>query len=243
MEQINRYLTISIANLYPKQYKDLTFWLGIVPFELYKSGIFIALIQLIWLSSFNGIQFHVLPFLISSSIINMLKSNYDSIRPGCIDTDTFPDTNPNYCEEPIMYESFPSGHSGIAFSFVAGLYMQLFHGNGKFFEIPIPKGYPRIILFSIVLMMAIMTAIHRIVGGYHSVLDVLFGGALGFTFGVFTWLASNCVTNNTIQISEILNNNSIIMLMFKGLWTIVILNLAYIHLTEDLLFVRQIHHS
>lgn len=241
MQSINQFLTLSIARLYPSKYRNLTFWLGIVPFEIYKGGIFIALIQMIWLSSFNGIQFHVLPFFIANTIIGMLKDKYDSPRPGCVDPIEFPHTNPNYCMEPTRNESFPSGHSGVAFALLAGIYMQLFHGNGKIFEILIPSGNSRLIFFGIAAVVAFIVALHRIIGGYHTVWDVIFGGALGFSFGVFSWIAGESVKSNAINVSQIFTNNTTTMLIFKGIWTLVILDIAYSHL-EELKDLKEMHH-
>ena len=64
--------------------KQLPYYLGLLPYELYVlPGMFIAMIQVIVLSAYSPIQFHLLPHFFAFSLFQLIKGTFGRERPGC----------------------------------------------------------------------------------------------------------------------------------------------------------------
>lgn len=167
--------------------RAIPYYSGLVPYEVYViPGMYVAMLQMIWQGSSGAARFHVLPHLFAYSFFQLLKSNVVRTRPGCA-YEMRGAINPGHCRGHVRHESFPSGHTGIAFALVAALCMELFATpEPRLFEIPIPEPL-RVPIAATAVFVACMVSLHRVAGGYHHVGDVLIGAFLGSLIGMMTW--------------------------------------------------------
>lgn len=196
---INYTLTKGIYDIinYNEFTKQIPFWLGLVPYEIYVIPfMYLAILQVLWFDSPNDVQLHLLPHWFAYSLFGMLKGKTKIQRPGCEYTKELKGIDPSHCEGSNRYKSFPSGHTGIAFSLTTTIFMELnLSKTPYFFEIPITKKWAKQLIKGISGFICLMVPIHRISGGYHSLLDVTVGAILGIIIGVTSWLAMNYYKN------------------------------------------------
>lgn len=190
MMDVNRIVTKSLQQTISRRpwLRAIPFYGGLIPYEIYViPGMYVAMLQMIWQGSAGAARFHVLPHLFAYSFFQLLKGNVKRIRPGCIYKTMRGVINPGHCKGRVREESFPSGHTGIAFALVAALCMELFATpEPQLFEIDIPQRL-RVPIAVAGILVALLVSLHRVAGGYHHVGDVLVGAMLGSLIGVMTW--------------------------------------------------------
>ena len=169
--------------------KQLPYYLGLLPYELYVlPGMFIAMIQVIVLSAYSPIQFHLLPHFFAFSLFQLIKGTFGRERPGCANEILSEFIDESHCSGKQRFMSFPSGHTGIAFALAIALYMEMnYSKEPKFFEIKIKKKKYRNLISFIGLFVAFNISIHRISKGYHYASDTIIGSLLGSAIGYITW--------------------------------------------------------
>ena len=119
---------------------SIPFYFGLLPYELYVlPGMYLAILQVIWLETLSPVQFHLLPHFFAFSIFQGLKKTIRRGRPGCVNTETMGGfIDASHCEGKFKWQSFPSGHTGVAFSLATALAMEmLVPETGNFFDIEI----------------------------------------------------------------------------------------------------------
>lgn len=174
-------------------------------YEIYViPGMFLALLWMVLRRlmdhryELEPLRFHILPHLLSFSIAHQLKSLFPRIRPGCQRLRSGTTTrlralssrssiHPLDCLKKGN-ESFPSGHTMVAFSMLCGLGLTLFDHPPCFYPFPILRSLTiRILLFMVFAWVAVGTALQRIADGYHRVSDVLSGILLGIVVGYISY--------------------------------------------------------
>lgn len=188
-------LTRLIYNLFDKNniIKKLPYWLGLLPYEIYViPGMYLSILQVIWLETVNPIQFHLLPHWFAYSFFQILKGTIKRSRPGCVNKDMSAHISKNHCEGKTFFQSLPSGHTGVAFALATALYMEMSYSKyPKFFEFPITTPGKQKIISMLGYFVATGISIHRISKGYHHVFDVIIGAILGSLIGYFSWTVIN----------------------------------------------------
>ena len=169
--------------------RELPYYLGLLPYEIYVlPGMFIAMIQVILYSSYNPIQFHLLPHFFAFSLFQLIKGTVGRERPGCSRKSLGNFIDKSHCSGKQRFLSFPSGHTGIAFALATALYLEMNHSsNPKFFDIEIKDKKNQKLISYLGIFVAVFISIHRISKGYHYFSDTLVGGILGSTIGYVTW--------------------------------------------------------
>jgi len=189
------YATRSIFRLINnnKYLKQLPYIFGLLPYEIYViPGMYLSILQSIWLETVNPIQFHLLPHWFAYSFFQLLKGTIKRGRPGCVNKDMKGEISPNHCNGKVMYQSFPSGHTGVSFALATALYMEMMHSdNPKFFEFPIKTERTRKLIAGIVYFIASSISVHRMSKGYHHLFDVIIGAILGAIIGYLSWTVVN----------------------------------------------------
>jgi membrane-associated phospholipid phosphatase len=215
----------------------IPYYFGLVPYEVYViPGMYVAMLQMIWQGSIGSARFHILPHLFAYSFFQLLKSNVKRTRPGCAYKSMRGAINPGHCRGHVRHESFPSGHTGIAFALVAALCMELFATREpRLFEVPIPETL-RLPIALAAIFIACMVSLHRVVGGYHHVGDVLIGASLGSLVGIMTWR----VLSNVQQKSH--DDNYPLPMTGKLLLTIPISFLMWRFITRQVFELTSIKH-
>lgn len=172
---------------------SLPYYLGLLPYELYVlPGMYISILQVIWFSAFNPIQFHLFPHFFAYSIFQFLKGAVNRKRPGCAYKKMSHYIDDSHCNKKNSIMSFPSGHTGIAFALASALFAEMvFSNNPKFFDIDVKGKYTRTLIWICGLFVALMISIHRISKGYHYVGDVITGAILGSSLGFISWSVLN----------------------------------------------------
>jgi membrane-associated phospholipid phosphatase len=191
IDQIDFMITKSIFKLFDNKIsKNISHFFGLVPYEIYViPGMYLAILQIIWLGTPDPIQFHLLPHWFSYSIFQFLKKSIKRPRPGCKYKELSKYIESSHCTKGHELQSFPSGHTGVAFSLATALFMEMNYSKlSHFFEISIKKDSTKKIISSIGLFVASMIGLHRISKGYHSFIDVVTGAILGSLIGMFSWL-------------------------------------------------------
>lgn len=262
INEIDKKLSAKIANFFTGKLKNIPFYLGLLPYELYVfPGMFVALFQIIWYSSFDVIQFHIIPHLLAYSLFTLLKRYVKRPRPGCFNKKDYPNINKSHCTKSKKMQSFPSGHTGVAFSLLAALALEITYGSGKFFGLEISKGWPQLLLIGTGGFISIMTAIQRVSGGYHTLFDVIFGSILGISIGSMSWIVTEsstikfnnyCTKNSKNKICINKNKNllnkdltpkeKVFVNGLKVIWSIIIFFLSWKFFTVDLKDLKAIHH-
>ena len=191
LSNLDLILSNSIYKFFGNKYlKVIPNILGLIPYEMYViPGMYIAILQVIWLGTPNPIQFHLLPHWFSYSIFQFLKGKIKRPRPGCFQKSMSDYIDDGHCKHGHELKSFPSGHSGVAMSLAMSLLMEmLFSENPHFFEISINNKIAKYVIATFGILMALMVGLHRISKGYHSLFDVSIGFLIGGSIGVISWV-------------------------------------------------------
>ena len=171
------------------------YYLGLLPYELYVlPGMFLAILVMLFKETPAPVQFHLLPHWFAYSMSMYLKKNVDRVRPGCERKEKGKRIDPKHCEEEPREESFPSGHTLIAFSLLIALFLFLldptYNASGEkwiFGE----EGWVRTLTLIGATVVAINVAIHRVSFGYHHVSDVVAGAIIGSSIGFISYYMCN----------------------------------------------------
>lgn len=206
LNKIDFYITKKIYDLFNRKYLNkIPRYLGLIPYEIYVlPGMFFAILQVLWLNTPSPIQFHLLPHWFAYSIFQFLKKSIAKWRPGCKYPQLSKYIDESHCNHGHQLQSFPSGHTGVAFSLATALYSELtYPDHPKFFEISMPKNSMRnhILKYSGIFV-AIMISIHRISKGYHSFFDVLAGMILGSLIGFISWVTLESFEDKYMKICD-----------------------------------------
>jgi membrane-associated phospholipid phosphatase len=174
-----------------KGVEQLPVWLGLVPYEFYiLPGMYLAIFQTLWLGTPNPVQFHLLPHWFAYSIFQLLKGSIKTYRPGCWIKTMGKFIDESHCLHGHEFQSFPSGHTGIATSLATALFCEMmFSEDPHFFEMNIKNDKIRNGIAFIGLFVAFMTGIHRVSKGYHSLFDSMTGMLIGACIGFMSWSA------------------------------------------------------
>ena len=162
---------------------------GLIPYEIYViPGMYLSLLQVIWLGTPNPVQFHLLPHWFSFSLFLLLKHAFKKERPGCFYEDLQEFIDEGHCADHTRFQSFPSSHAGIAMALASALYMEMTYSEDPhFFEMKIRSRNHRNIISSIGFLITIFIGIHRLSKGYHGFFDVIAGYIIGFCIGFISW--------------------------------------------------------
>ena len=193
MDSLDLHLTKAVYNAVNSNNitKEIPNMFGLLPYELYViPGMFISILQVVWKDDFDPITFHLLPHFMAYSLFQMLKHNITRKRPGCFNKAIATYIDSSHCSKKSALQSFPSGHTGVAFALATALYLQMNKKNPVFFGVAVSKKTAKIISW-VGFVVALMTSLHRISKGYHSVFDVLAGALLGSSIGYIMWSVGN----------------------------------------------------
>lgn len=182
--------------------KSIPHVLGLVPYEIYViPGMYLAIIQTILFETHKPVQFHLLPHWFSYSIFQFLKKSIKRGRPGCVDKSLGDFIDPGHCKGSHKFQSFPSGHMGVASSLATALFMEMhYSADSKFFEVPIKTEIMKNIISLSGIFVAMMVGLHRISKGYHSFFDVMCGFLLGCSIGAISWkVLENCKVEQELK--------------------------------------------
>jgi hypothetical protein len=102
----------------------------------------------------------------------------------------------SHCRGKTAVQSFPSGHTLIAFALATSLIMYLLdplveNKSKIFLKIPFYKKKVRAATISIALIIAVMVSAHRVKHEYHNTTDVVIGGILGMAIGFVSYHICN----------------------------------------------------
>ncbi len=218
------------------------YYLGLLPYEIYVLlGLYIAILQVIWLNNPNPIQYFILPYFFTSMIFYAIKTRFHRMRPGCYNKSMSKYMNEKYCSASEASKSFPSGHTGTAFALATALMMEMMYSEESDKYSPKTK---KIVIF-IAFIVAIFVALHRVSNGYHHVGDVLAGAILGSIIGYISWTSINvfkkkyydlCREHHSKEecsrkVAQFPNSG---MLFGKIILTIIILYLIYLFFAKDM---------
>tara|TARA_Y100001970_G_scaffold293968_1_gene445193 strand:+ start:5777 stop:6661 length:885 start_codon:yes stop_codon:yes gene_type:complete len=210
LDEIDYKMTKFIYNIFnDTPISELPHYLGLIPYEFYViPGMYIAILQVIWLGTPNPVQFHLLPHWFSYSIFQFLKKTIKRKRPGCFHKDLGKYINASHCKHGHELQSFPSGHTGVAFSLATALYMEMHYSeNPHFFEMPINNPTTQRIISTSGILVAAMVALHRVSKGYHSFIDVFAGELIGISIGFISWITLNHFKKSYYKTCEEKNKN------------------------------------
>lgn len=161
---------------------------GIYPFEVYViPGMYISIILLILTGSPGPLQFHLLPHFFAYIYASKIKMAVTRPRPGCYFKD-IDITEPGHCKGTKHIQSWPSGHTCVVYALLSALLMELYYSEKPtVFEINIKNKTNRNIIAAIGCCIAILTSLHRVSEGFHSVFDVISGIFIGISLGFISW--------------------------------------------------------
>ena len=170
--------------------KKIPVWFGLWPYELYViPGMYLGILQVIWLESMAPVQLHLLPHFFAFSVFQGLKKSVQRTRPGCMyKSDLGMNMDPGHCAGKEMLKSFPSGHAGVSFALATALAMEmLIPKESNFFDVKIKDQRVKRIVAALGVTVAVLVSVHRVSNGYHYVGDVLTGAILGCSIGYISW--------------------------------------------------------
>jgi membrane-associated phospholipid phosphatase len=176
---------------------QIPYYLGLIPYELYVlPGMFIAIAHMLYHNTYTPLQFHLLPHWFAFSMATYIKHNIHRTRPGCKFPEMKTKISKNHCVMPTQQQSFPSGHTIIAFALATTLLTYLNdetvdEKNKVFLGIPFYNKHVKLTTEIVAIIVASMTAIHRIGFGYHYFGDVCIGALLGMFIGYSSYKMIN----------------------------------------------------
>lgn len=221
------------------------YYLGLLPYELYViPGMFVAMISMFYYQSFHPVQFHLLPHWFAFSMGLYLKNHIKRIRPGCsekLKMDKLIDES--HCKGKTRMQSFPSGHTMVAFALATSLRMYLeddsYADDDKvFLGIQFSDPYIKGCTIALAYFVASMISIHRISYGFHHVGDVFSGAILGTMIGYTSYTVSNTARDVYVSkpVDEIMWN---VIRVFGGVLSII----GFLHFfVVDFKKLSAIHH-
>lgn len=166
-------------------HSSLPRWLGLIPYEIYAiPGMLVSILIAISFEDSTALQIHILPHLLTFSIIQLYKHWVSRKRPGCTEDPgavIFVRDSQNTCRV-AGQNSFPSGHAGISAALATGLILYLYS------PISIVKdSTTRLVLSILAGMVSVFVMIHRVSYGYHYVSDVVIGALIGVACAAFSF--------------------------------------------------------
>ena len=116
-----------------KSLQGVSHYLGLVPYEFYViPGMYIAILQVLWLNVIGPIQFHLLPHWFAYSIFQFMKKSIKRPRPGCKHKNLSKFIDSSHCKNGHENQSFPSGHTGVAASLATALFLEMNYSDNGF---------------------------------------------------------------------------------------------------------------
>lgn len=209
--KIDYKLSQAIYDLFnQKNLKLLPNYLGLIPYEIYVlPGMYIAILQTIWLGTPNPTQFHLLPHFFAYSIFQLLKGTIKRPRPGCHIKSMKGFIDKGHCIGGHEWQSFPSGHSGIATSLAVALFMEMMYSDDPhFFEMNVDDIKTRRLIAFSGIFVASMVILHRVSKGYHSLFDSLTGMLIGGCIGFISWTTLDFFKKKYHSVCEIMGPNA-----------------------------------
>ena len=210
-KSIDYILTKNVYDLFNNNIlRKIPHFLGLIPYEFYViPGMYIAILQVLWLGTPNPIQFHLLPHWFSYSIFQFLKKKIKRVRPGCGYKEMGKFIEKSHCNSSYKFQSFPSGHMGVSMALATSLFMEMnYSETPHFFEIPITSKITQKIISFVGLFVAIMVGIHRVSKGYHHIGDIFVGGIIGFCIGFISWMVLEYYKKAYTKLCEERENNN-----------------------------------
>ena len=192
LNKLDLSITTALYNLFNsnnKFIKNIPYLFGLIPYEIYViPGMYISMLQVLWFGSPSPLQFHLLPHFFAYSFFQNMKKSIKSKRPGCFHNKLSKYIDASHCSKSHRFQSFPSGHTGVASALATALCMEMLLGKpSKFFDINVGKTASKVIA-SLGYFVVLMISLHRISKGYHSFFDVISGMILGSMIGFICWL-------------------------------------------------------
>ena len=243
LQNIDYKLTKIIYNFFNnKILKDTTHYFGLIPYELYViPGMYLAIFQVIWYGVLGPIQFHLLPHWFAYSIFQFMKNSIKRDRPGCKYKNMSKYIDDSHCAHGHQYQSFPSGHTGVASSLATALFLEMnYSNNPKFFDMDIKSHNLRKVIGGLGLSVAAMISLHRISKGYHSFFDVLCGFIIGASIGYISWTTLETCKKKIDD--KFIEDNKQLITGAKISLTIPILFLVFKFFTKDMFKLTSIKH-
>jgi membrane-associated phospholipid phosphatase len=184
-------ITKGIFNFFNQNHiiHKIPYWAGFIPFKYYvEPGLYFALMQIIWLYTYEPLQFHIIPHLIITIVFNILYKVFKRSRPGCTHKSMTGHMHKSFCSTAKKHMSFPSRNTAVAFTLLAIFYSEMmFSNNPKFFSFSIKEKYNRDLIVSFGTIASVAVGLHDIAKGYHHFSDVLVGALVGASVGAITW--------------------------------------------------------
>jgi membrane-associated phospholipid phosphatase len=243
LKNIDYTLTKIIYDFFNRKYlKSIAHYFGLIPYEFYViPGMYLAIFQVIWFNVMGPIQFHLLPHWFAYSIFQFLKKSIKRERPGCKYTKMSKYIDGSHCKHGHEYQSFPSGHTGVASSLATALFLEMNYAvTPKFFDVEIKTEFIRKIISRAGLFVAGMISLHRISKGYHSLFDVICGFVIGASIGYISWTTLETCKKKMDE--KFIEEHQTLITGAKVALTIPILFLTIKFLTKDVFKLASIKH-
>lgn len=214
IQQLDENITRAIFNFLNSNntISQIPYYLGLIPYELYVlPGMFIAIAHMLYYNTYTPLQFHLVPHWFAFSMATYIKHNLHRTRPGC----KFPEMKnkiaKNHCKMPTQVQSFPSGHTIIAFALTTTLITFLndttvLDENKIFAGIHFYDNRIKQIVTVLAIVIATMTGIHRIGFGYHYFGDVCVGAVIGTFIGYISYKIINVARHECVDINKNIND-------------------------------------
>jgi hypothetical protein len=167
----------------------LSFYSGIVPFQIYTiPGLLVSILQFFLSNDDTNVRVHILPQLISFSLINLIKSSIG-----------------NYNQKMI-----PSGKLCVAFTLFITLICELtYHKQPKLFTFNVRddlKKYIQIFVISVVLLLTYNVYVHK----KNNISSLILSIILGTFIGLITWKNMYNSIDDKDKETDILRKNDLI---------------------------------
>lgn len=191
-----------------KTVAQIPYYLGLIPYELYVlPGMFVAIAHMLYYNTYTPLQFHLVPHWFAFSMATYIKHNLHRTRPGCKFPEMKSKIAKNHCKMPTQVQSFPSGHTIIAFALATTLITFLNDEtvpdeNKIFAGIHFYDNRVKQIVTVLAILVAAMTGIHRIGFGYHFFGDVCVGAMLGIFIGYTSYKIINVARYECSEMDE-----------------------------------------
>ena len=167
----------------------LSFYLGIIPFQIYTiPGLLVSILQFFLSNDDTNVRVHILPQLISFSLINLIKSSVGDYNQKMI----------------------PSGKLCVTFTLFITLICELvYHKQPKLFTFNVRdnfKKYVQILVFSVTLFVTYNVYVHK----KNNISSLILSIILGTFIGLITWKNMYNSINNKDKEKDIISKNDLI---------------------------------